>query len=153
MTEWPSKFGPKKLKSFCDTMVHAYLYEGDFFPGAVFRCDLKVTTWGIEWVEANNNKVLICPKLWYHERGHPATRLNVVEMQGLVNSTALFIVDEIIPKSEDSIRYGLVPDYLKMDMGLCEIITQQGMFNKENNSDFWAPGDLKDEWDIIDEQR
>ena len=145
MTEWPSKFGLKKLKSFCDTMVHAYRYEGDFFPAAVFRCDSKLTAWGIEWVEANDKKVLICPKLWHHERGHPATGLNVVKMQGLDNSTALLIVDEIIPKSEDSIRYGLILDYSKMDMGLCETITQQGMFNKEQNSDFWAPGDLKDE--------
>ena len=65
----------------------------------------------------------------------------------------LLVVQEMIPKSEETITYGLILDYYKMDMDLCESITKKGMLNSLNNSHLWTPSEIKDEWDIIDEQR
>ena len=36
---------------------------------------------------------------------------------------------------------------------MCETITKKGMLSSLNNSHLWTPSEIKDEWDIIDEQR
>ena len=74
-------------------------------------------------------------------------------MQGLDNSTALLVIQEKIPKSDESITYGLILDYAKMNLEMCETITHQGMLNKRDDSHFWSPDEMSMEWDIIDEQR
>ena len=36
---------------------------------------------------------------------------------------------------------------------MCDRITKKGMLSNLNNSHLWTPSEIKDEWDIIDEQR
>ena len=152
LIEWPSNLSPRRLKPFCDSMVHGFQYDGEFYHPAVFRCNNTLSVWGLEWIEFDA-KVVIYPKLLYMERGHPTTGLSVIEMQGLDNCTTLLVVQEMIPKSVETITYGLILDYCKMDMDLCESITKKGMLSSLNNSHLWTPSEIKEEWDIIDEQR
>ena len=77
--EWPSNLSPRRLKLFCDPMMHGFQYVGEFHHPAVFCCNNKLSAWGLEWIESDA-KVVICPKLLYMERGHPTTSLNVIEM-------------------------------------------------------------------------
>ena len=51
-------------------MVHGFQYNDEFHHSAVFRCNNKLSAWGLEWIESDL-KVVICPKLLYIERGHP----------------------------------------------------------------------------------
>ena len=79
--------------------------------------------------------------------------LNVLEMHGLDNSTALLVVQEKIPKSDDSITYGLILGYGILSPTLCKTILNKGMLNSKDESFFLTPDELKREWDIIDKER
>jgi len=95
LREWPKNYVPKKLAIFTDTWVHTFQYSGDHcLAGAVFRCNLKVTAWRIEWKEGLDGSVLILPKLKYKEKVHLTFGLNVLEMQGLDNYSAFLVILE-----------------------------------------------------------
>ena len=153
MTEWPGDYFPKKIVSFIDRWEHTFTYSREHWPAAVFLCDRKVTAWGIEWKAGHDGVVQIVPKLKYIDRVSPMVGLNVLEMQGLDNSTALLVVQEKIPKSNDSITYGLILKYGILSPTLCETILNKGMLNSKDESLFFTSDELKREWDIIDEER
>ena len=69
------------------------------------------------------------------------------------NSTALLVVQEKIPKSNDSVSYGLILGYGILSPNLCKTILNKGMLNSKGKSLFFTPDELKKEWDIIDEER
>ena len=77
----------------------------------------------------------------------------MLEVQGLNDSTALLVIEEAIPKSSESIKYGLILDFAKMKLEMCETITKKGMLNSFEDSHFWSPLEMSNELDIIDEQR
>lgn len=87
------------------------------------------------------------------ERGHPTTGLNVLELQGIDHCIGLLVIDGLIPKSSESIRYGLILDYLAMDLDMCETFTKKVMLNSLKKSHVWSPSEIKDEWNFIDEQQ
>ena len=143
----------EEIVSFIVSWVHAFTYSGEHRPAAVFLCDQKVTAWGIEWKAGHDGVVQIVPRLKYMDRVSPMVGLNVLEMQGLDNSTALLVMQERIPKSDDSITYGLILGYGILNPTLCETILIKGMLNLKDDSLFFTPDELKREWDIIDEER
>ena len=104
-------------------------------------------------MELPNLRVHICPKVEYLGKKHTTIGLDVLDMQGLDNLTALLVIQEKIPKSDESITYGLILDYAKMNLEMCKTITCQGMLNRRNDSHFWSPDEMSMEWDIIDKQR
>lgn len=142
-----------KLYKYCDSWVHGFHYTGDNFPAAVFRCDRKVSAWGLEWMQQPEGTAIVCPKLSFKDKVNMTKGLAVLEVQGLDNSTVLVIVEETVPKGEETRTYGLILDYRTMDLVMCESITSQGMLDKPDGERFWTPVEMKNEWDIIDEAR
>ena len=98
-------------------------------------------------------KVVICPQLEYNGKRHATTGLDILEVQGLNNATALVVIEEVIPKTQDSIKYGFILDYAKMKLETSETITRKGMLNSFEDSHFWSQLEMSKKWDIIDEQR
>jgi len=121
---------------FIDNMVYKYQYNGNHFPTTVFQCNYKVTVWGLEWMELLDKIIVICPKLNYMGKEYPTTGLNVLELQGLHNSTTLLVIVEIIPKSNESIKYGLILDYETMSLKMCKTMMVRGMLNSRNDSQY-----------------
>jgi len=123
LREWPEDYTPKKLVIFIDTWVHTLQYTSDHLLGAVFRCNLKVTAWRIEWKEGLDGNVLILPKLKYKEKVHLTVGLIVLEMQGLDNCNAFLVILEKVPKFDKSKKYRLILDYEKLSLDMCETVT------------------------------
>ena len=87
------------------------------------------------------------------DRVNPMVGLNVLEMQGLDNSTVLLVVQEKILKSDDSVTYGLILGYDILSPNLYETILNKGMLNSKGESLFFTLDEPKREWDIIDKER
>jgi len=80
-------------------------------------------------MELPDKSIVVCPKLNYLDKGHLMTGLNVLELQGLDNSTRLLVVEEKLPKSNESIKYGLILDYTTISFKIYKTITTKGMLN------------------------
>ena len=83
-----------------------------------------------------NGKVVICPQLEYNGKSHTTTGLDVLEVQGLNNATALVVIEEVIPKTQDSIKYGFILDYAKMKLKMCQTIMRKEILNSFEDSHF-----------------
>jgi len=84
---------------------------------------------------------------------HPMIGLNVLEAQRLDNLTTLLMVEEMVPKFDESIKYGLFLDYSTMNLEMYKTITWEGMLNSRGNFHFWNAKEIKTESNIINEQR
>lgn len=101
-----------------------------------------------------SHSAAILPMLVNGNMRHPETGLSILEMQGLDSNTALLVVEEKALKSEECITYGLILDYAKMSLDLCEIVTSKGCLMTKDSTAHpsWSPVDMKVHWQILEEE-
>jgi hypothetical protein len=146
----PEEVMPKKLAFFVDGWIPGFEYRGDHSPQAIFCCEDRLTSWGIVWTTLNDKSVTIVPSLVNGAAGHPTLGLSVLELQGIDSSTALMVVEEKLPLSNECVRYGLVLDYAKISMDICQsVVTRSHLMCRDAARPQWSPAEMKTQWDII----
>ena len=82
----------------------------------IFRCNTKVSKWGLSWKDLVGSKAIIVPHFFGDPQIHFTFGLSVVELEGLNNKTILVVVEERLPKYEHYITYGLILNLNKLSL-------------------------------------
>ena len=93
------------------------------------------------------------PMLGNDTRVHSAIGLSAVELQGIDNETVVLVVEEKLPKSNNSIIYGLILDLAKLTMNMCHTLTEKGLLYFPEDRAQWTPKHIQEQWDQIEEAR
>ena len=96
---------------------------------------------------------IIMPMLGNDTRVHSAIGLSAVELQGIDNETVVLVVEEKLPKSNNSITYGLILDLAKLTMNMCHTLTEKGLLYFPEDRAQWTPKHIQEQWDQIEEAR
>ena len=93
------------------------------------------------------------PMLGNDTRVHSAIGLSAVELQGIDNETVVLVVEEKLPKSNNSITYGLILNLAKLTMNMCHTLTKKGLLYFPEDRAQWTPKHIQEQWDQIEEAR
>ena len=114
-----------KLYPFIDSWIHSFVYTGELKLGVVFRCDKKVSKWGLGWKDVAGGKAIVLPMLGNESLVHSLIGLSTLKLQGIDNETIVLVVEERLPKSDRSITYDLILNLAKLIMDLCISLTKK----------------------------
>ena len=89
-------------------------------------------------------RAIIMPMLGNDTRVHSAIRLSAVELQGIDNETVVLVVEEKLPKSNNSITYGLILDLAKLTMNMCHTLTEKGLLYFPEDRAQWTPKHIQE---------
>ena len=93
------------------------------------------------------------PMLGNDTRVHSAIGLSAVELQGIDNETVVLVVEEKLPKSNNSITYGLILDLAKLTMNMSHTLAEKGLLYFPEDRAQWTPKHIQEQWDQIEEAR
>ena len=69
---------------------------------------------------------------------HSTIGLSAMELQGIDNETVVLVVEEMLPKSDRSITYGLILDLAKLRMSMCLTLTEKGLLYFPEDRTQWT---------------
>ena len=90
-------------------------------------------------------QALVQPMLGNDSRVHSTIGLSVVKLQGIDNEIVVLVVEERLPKSDQSITYGLILNLAKLRMTLCATFTGKGLLYFPEDRALWTPKHIQEQ--------
>ena len=88
-------------------------------------------------------QAIVYPMLGNESRMHSIIGLSALKLQGIDNETIVLVMEEMLSKSDRSIKYGLILDLAKL-MNLCATFTEKGLLYFPEDKALWTPKHIQE---------